>query len=72
MSRAKKTISTAAIVAVIIAGVSLLIKYTATKDAELKNLSDCIVATAEAEGYAGNPYSREAWDIFYQSCIINI
>lgn len=33
-----------------------------------QELIDCTVQRAQQEGYAGNPYSREAFDLFAPDC----
>jgi len=30
--------------------------------------ADCVVATAKEQGYTGDYYSKDAWDIFISQC----
>jgi len=61
---------TSIVVFVIVAVVAIIamLKYSAWQDAKLSALSDCVVETAQNEGYSGNPYSKEAWELFAGSC----
>lgn len=54
-------------VALIIVFVALA-SYANRSDAKLSKTSDCVVATAKAQGYTGNPYSQEAWTLFAGDC----
>ena len=35
---------------------------------KLSALSDCVAQTALSEGFTGNPFSAEAWDLFAPVC----
>lgn len=35
---------------------------------ELMRVADCVYLEAIQQDYAGNPYSRDAWDLFAPTC----
>lgn len=42
--------------------------YAVVVDRARESTSDCVVRTARAQGYTGNVYGPEAWDLFANSC----
>lgn len=46
----------------------LLLDNAAQKDAERWRVYDCVIAEAKHSEYSGNPYSREAWELFAPEC----
>jgi len=34
----------------------------------LARVGECVATTAKAQGYAGNPYSADAWHTFASNC----
>lgn len=46
----------------------LIINISEEHQIELQRISDCVVAEAKIQGYAGNPYSQEAWELFSKNC----
>lgn len=45
-----------------------LINSSHQREETLEWVSDCVAKTAQEQGYPGNPYSREAWDLFAPNC----
>lgn len=64
----KERIAGVALAVLVIAGVAYLWNSANVRAEQAEAMSACVVAEAEAEGYTGNPYSREAWDIFAEGC----
>lgn len=56
-----------AVIAFLVGG-ALLIHWSNANDARLNRIQDCVVASATAQHYAGNPYSEEAWNLFAGNC----
>lgn len=52
----------------IIVVTALLFTFSFSRDEQLSEVSDCVVETAQAQGYAGNPYSQESWKLFENNC----
>lgn len=55
-------------VVVVVALLVASIQWGNARTSALNKLSDCVVATARAQGYSGNVYSQEAWNLFVASC----
>lgn len=57
-----------------ILGMSLIVlmlvgmAYLDTRDAALSTQANCVAATAKAEGYQGNVYGPETYDLFISKC----
>lgn len=47
---------------------ALLFWRADAQDAANSRMSDCVVKTATAEHYAGNPHSEQAWKLFAPMC----
>lgn len=56
-----------AVVLFLIVGAWLVMKSN-ERDAQLNSVQDCVVEQAHAQGYTGNPYSQEAWELFAGNC----
>lgn len=69
MSKTTKTITTVIFVAgLVIIAMTAMIKWSNARDLYLTGVSHCVVDEAEAQGYRGNPYSQEAWQLFAPNC----
>lgn len=64
----KKTLIAIAALVVVIGGMTAMWKHSAAVDRALFATADCVVNVAHEQGYPGNPYSKEAWDLFASSC----
>lgn len=62
-----KVLAVLGIVAVLAVGNFALAKSDANAKA-LMAKSDCVVAHANAQHYAGDPYSEQAWNLFGPGC----
>lgn len=47
---------------------SQMFSYSAKVDSDLAAISECVVKTANYQGYSGNPHSQEAWNLFAGEC----
>lgn len=61
-----KTIIIAGLIA--ITAITGALYIAQARAAAVNSTAQCIHDTAEAEGYAGNPYSKEAWQLFAGDC----
>lgn len=59
--------SLAVIVFLVVGGVYLIERSNAESE-RLNRVQDCVVKTAHIQGYAGNAYSEEAWNLFAGNC----
>ena len=57
------------VAAVVISAGTALLMHSSARAAALSTMQDCVVSTANAEGYTGNAYSQDAWEFFAPSCI---
>lgn len=55
----------AAVIFIVLFAMAYLSGYA---DAERKSIYDCVIRTAIAEKYAGDVYSKDAYDIFSHAC----
>ncbi len=55
-------------IALIFSVIALVLTASNTRAQYLARVADCVTVTATAQGYPGNPYSREAWDLFATNC----
>lgn len=65
MTQKLQTLGLIALVATI-AGVALYLSDVHT--IRLSRIAECVAVEAEHQGYAGNPYSADAWDTFAPLC----
>lgn len=56
-----------AVIAFLVLG-AVVYAHTNANDKKLMSVSDCVVAQAKAQGYTGNAYSAEAWNLFVGNC----
>lgn len=47
---------------------ALLLDASNQQTLDLARIADCVAYEARAQGYAGNVYSRDAWDLFAPNC----
>mgnify|MGYP001583424555 CR=1 FL=1 len=64
----KEKLAAGALAILAVAAVAYLWHSADVRTAAAEAMSACVVHTAEAEGYHGNAYGPEAWDIFAPSC----
>lgn len=55
-------------IVVVALGVSLFLSWTYQVDLARRAISNCVVATAQLEGYSGDVNSRDAWLLFSRDC----
>lgn len=64
----KQTVQYSIVIVLAVVAIVAMLKFSAHTDAVLMEISDCVVKTAQDQGYPGNPYSQEAWNLFASEC----
>jgi hypothetical protein len=56
------------VIAITVVFLGFLFTHATQAEENLNNTSECVVQTAIAAGYAGDPYSKDAWITFLGAC----